>query len=154
MEPKFLADSMLGKLARWLILLGYDARYAHGAGVADLELLEAAHREGRVFLTRDTKIPAVAGLRMIVVRGQRFEDQLKQVQLEMGLKPDRKKLFTRCTYCNLALEELSKEQALPLVPPLVRELTTPFFRCPSCKRMYWSGTHTERTVKRLEKLGL
>ncbi|MBI3552041.1 MAG: Mut7-C RNAse domain-containing protein [Elusimicrobia bacterium] len=154
MEPKFLADSMLGKLARWLILLGYDASYAQGQGQTDLELLEVAHREGRVFLTRDTKIPAVEGLRMIVVRTQRFEDQLKQLQRELGLKPDRKRLFTRCTYCNAALDELTREQALPLVPPLVRELKTPFFRCPSCKRMYWNGTHTERTIKKLEKLGL
>ena len=152
--PKFLADSMLGKLARWLVLLGYDARYAHVKGETDLELLEQAHREGRVFLTRDTKIPAVAGLRMVVVRGQRFEDQLLQVQKELGLKPDRRKLFSRCTYCNEPLTPLSRDEALPLVPPLVRELKTPFFRCPSCKRMYWSGTHTERTIKRLEKLGL
>src|SRR5258708_2699425 len=121
MEPKFLADSMLGKLARWLIIMGYDAAYAEGVGKSDLELLEQAHREGRIFLTRDMKIPDVAGLRKIVVRTQRFEEQLKQIQQELALKPDRKKLFSRCTYCNVALEELPREAPLPLVPPLVRE---------------------------------
>jgi len=154
MEPKFLADSMLGKLARWLIMLGFDASYAQGIGVTDLELLEQAHREGRVFLTRDTKIPEVAGLRKVVVRTQRFEEQLKAVFKELGLKVDRSKLFTRCTYCNEALESLTREQALPLVPNLVRLLDTPFWRCAKCKRMYWNGSHTERTIKKLDKLGL
>lgn len=152
--PRFLADSMLGKLARWLILLGYDARYASRPGQPDLELLEEAHREGRVFLTQDRKIPAVAGLRMVVVTGKRFEDQILQLKAELGLKPDRAKLFTRCTYCNEPLTRLTKEEALPLVPPLVRELDTPFFRCAKCRRLYWNGTHTERTIKRLDKLGL
>jgi hypothetical protein len=153
-ELRFLADSMLGKLARWLIILGYDAAYAQGVGKSDLELLEQAHREGRVFLTRDTKIPEVEGLRKIVVRNQRFEEQLRQLKTELGLRMEPKRLFTRCTYCNEALEELARETALPLVPPLVRELKTPFFRCPKCRRMYWQGTHTERTVNKLYKLGL
>ena len=153
-EPKFFADSMLGKVARWLILLGYDTRFAGEDKRPDIELLEAAHREGRVFLTRDTKIPAVSGLRMIVIREQRFEEQLARVLRELDLKPDRKRLFTRCTYCNAALEDLPREQALALVPPLVRELDTPFFRCPLCARVYWNGTHTDRTVKKLERMGL
>ena len=153
-EPRFLADSMLGKLARWLILLGYDARYAQAKGETDLELLEQAHREGRIFLTRDAKIPEVAGLRKILVRPTRFEQQLAHVLRTLGLKPDRAKLFSRCTYCNLPLEALAREEALPLVPPLVRELQTPFFRCPKCARMYWTGTHTERAIKKLDSLGL
>lgn len=153
-EPKFLADSMLGKLARWLVLLGYDARFVGGDGRADIELLEQAHREGRVFLTRDTKIPEVAGLLKIVIREQRFEEQLVHVLRELSLKPDRKRLFTRCTYCNEKLEALAREEALPQAPPLVRELPTDFFRCPSCRRLYWNGTHTERTIKKLDRMGL
>lgn len=153
-EPKFLADSMLGKLARWLILLGYDACFVRADGRADLELLEQAHREGRVFLTRDTKIPEVAGLRKLVLREQRFEEQLAHVLRELALKPNRKRLFTRCTYCNELLKTVLREEALPQVPPLVRSLRTDFFRCPSCLRFYWNGTHTERTVKKLARMGL
>lgn len=153
-ELRFLADSMLGKLARWLILLGYDARYVGDDGRSDAELLEQARREDRVFLTRDTKIPEVAGLRKIVIREQRFEPQLAQVLRESGLKPDRKRLFTRCTTCNRALETLTRDEALPLVPPLVRELETAFFRCPQCLRVYWNGTHTARTIEKLERMGL
>src|SRR5579884_4221436 len=146
-EPKFLLDSMLGKLARWLVLLGYDARWAGVDGRSDLELLEEAHREGRVFVTRDTKIPDVAGLTKIVVRPQRFEEQLTLVLRALSLKPDLARLFTRCTYCNEPLAVVPRERALPRVPPLVRELDTPFFECPKCARVYWNGTHTERTIK-------
>lgn len=153
-EPRFLADSMLGKLAKWLILLGYDTRFVGADARPDLELLEEAHREGRVFLTRDTKIPEVRSLRKIVLREQRFEEQLLSVLEQFSLKPDRRRLFTRCTYCNRMLEILAREEALPQVPPLVRRLETEFFRCPSCRRIYWNGTHTERTIRKLERLGL
>jgi len=145
---------MLGKVARWLVLLGYDAAFVGADGRPDTVLLEQARREGRVFLTRDTRIPAVAELRMLVIRAQSFEEQLRCVLGEMGLQPERKRLFTRCTCCNLALEPVVREAALALVPPLVRELPTAFWRCPGCRRMYWNGTHTQRTVKKLERMGL
>ena len=111
-ETKFLADSMLGKLARWLIMLGYDTAYGGSDGRPDSALQEQALREGRVFLTRDTRIPEIAGLRMVLVRQDRFEEQLRFVLKALGLKPDRKRLFTRCTYCNLALETVPREEAL------------------------------------------
>jgi uncharacterized protein with PIN domain len=153
-EPLFLADSMLGKLARWLIILGYDTAYGGAAGRTDASLQEQAQREGRVFLTRDTRIPEVAGLRMILVRPHRFEEQLRFVLKELRLKPDRKRLFTRCTYCNLALGPVPRDEAQTLVPPLVRELRADFWRCSGCKRMYWNGTHTERTAQKLDRWGI
>lgn len=154
MEPRFLADSMLGKLSRWLVLLGYDARFAGTDGRSDLELLEQAHREGRVFLTRDRKIPVVRNLRMVVIREPHLEAQLLRVLKEMQLQPERKLLFTRCACCNAPLASLPRDEALSLVPPLVRTLETPFFRCPVCRRVYWNGTHTERTLKKFEKMGV
>jgi hypothetical protein len=153
-EPRFLADSMLGKLARWLIILGYDAAYGGEAGRPDSSLQEQAKSEGRVFLTRDTRIPRVAGLRMLVVRPTRFEDQLRFVLKVLELKPDRQRLFTRCTYCNEALDSVPREEALAQVPPMVRELQTEFWRCAKCRRMYWGGTHTARTVEKLERWGI
>lgn len=154
LEPRFYADAMLGKLARWLILMGYDAKWAGHRPRADLELLEECHREGRVFLTRDTGIPEVAGLRKLVLREQAFEGQLRRVFKLLGLKADPSRFFTRCSYCNLPLESVPREEALALVPPLVKELDTAFWRCPSCKRMYWEGTHSERARDKIKRLGL
>ena len=72
----------------------------------------------------------------------------------LGLKPDRKRLFTRCTYCNEPLESVPREEALTLVPPLVRELQTDFCRCGKCRRMYWGGTHTQRAIDKLDRWGI
>lgn len=145
---------MLGKLARWLMILGFDAKWAGNSTKTDLELLEEARREGRIFVTRDQGIPAVQGLPMIVLREQPVEAQLTRLFRDLGLRADLGKLFTRCTYCNAALELLKREEALPLVPELVRTLDTPFWRCPTCKRLYWNGTHVERTIKKIKRLGL
>jgi uncharacterized protein with PIN domain len=153
-EPRFLADSMLGKVARWLVILGYDALYAGADGRSDAELMEQAAKEGRVFLTRDAKIPDVRGVRKLVIHSQRFEGQLRQIFKELSLRPDRARLFTRCTYCNRELIKLAREEALPQVPPMVRELETEFFQCAECRRVYWMGSHTDKTVAKLERFGL
>jgi uncharacterized protein with PIN domain len=143
---------MLGKLARWLVLMGRDADHA-GPRVTDLELVGRALRERRVFLTRDRGVPEVPGLRLVRIADPRLELQLKQVFAELGLDPDPARWFTRCAECNAPLETLTREQALPSVPPKARELDTVFRRCPACARVYWDGTHVERARKRLEGWG-
>jgi hypothetical protein len=145
---------MLGKLARWLAILGYDAKFAGVDGRSDLELLRQAQSEGRIFVTRDRGIPVVAGVRQVVVLDEDFEAQLRQLAAELALKPDRARLFSRCAYCNEPLETLTSEEAMPLVPPKVRTLATPYWRCRVCGRLYWNGTHTDRIVATLRRLGL
>ncbi|MDE2490828.1 MAG: Mut7-C RNAse domain-containing protein [Elusimicrobia bacterium] len=150
--PSFLADAMLGKLARWLSLMGWDAVPADPRAT-DLELLARASREGRVFLTRDRRVPEVAGLRRVLVESPRLEAQLKQVLGDLGLAADPARWFTRCAMCGAALADLPREAALPLVPPKVRELDTSFRRCPECRRVYWEGTHVERARQKLARWG-
>jgi uncharacterized protein len=145
---------MLGKLARWLAILGYDAKFAGVDGRSDLELLRQAQSEGRIFVTRDRGIPDVAGLRKVVILEQDFEAQLRRLAAELSLKPEPARLFSRCGYCNEPLEALTRDEALPLVPPKVRTLDTPFWRCRTCGRLYWNGTHTDRVVETLRRLGL
>lgn len=154
MEPRFLVDAMLGKLARWLAIIGYDAEFAGGTGRPDLELLAEAQTEGRIFVTRDGRIPDVAGVRKIVLRDAGHEDQLRQLAAELGLKADPARLFTRCAWCNKPLETVPREEALPLVPPKVRTLDTPFWRCRACSRLYWNGTHTDRVRETIRRAGL
>jgi len=153
-EPKFLADCMLGKLARWLVILGYDAAFATGAETDDLKLLERAKAEGRIFLTRDTRIPEIQGLRKLVLPEPGFETQLKRVLRETGLKADPARFFTRCTLCNAPLDEVAREEVVSEIPEKVLELDTAFFRCPKCRRLYWSGSHVERTLCKLRKAGI
>lgn len=153
-EPAFLADAMLGRLARWLAMLGYDSSFAGAGRKTDFDIAWRAREEGRVLLTRDTRIPVFAGLRTVVIRGQRFEDQLRQVFAEMGLKAAPERLFSRCTLCNLPVRAVPREEAMPKVPEKVRALDTPFFTCPGCARMYWNGTHVDRVLEKLRGLGL
>ena len=152
-EPKFFADCMLCKLAKWLALMGYDSRFAGAGERGDLELVGEAKKEGRIFLTRDGKIPDVRGVRKIVIKEKRLEEQLRRVLRELGLKPDRRRFFTRCAACNAVLEPAPREEALKAVPPRVREHAVEFFRCPACARLYWSGTHVENTLKKMEQMG-
>lgn len=143
---------MLGKLARWLALMGYDAEYPREPA-ADRDLVDRAVREGRVFLTRDRLIPPVKGARRVVLSDARLEVQLRQVFQELGLKPDPEKWFTRCGECNVALETLPLEEGRRLAPPLARERATYYRRCPKCARLYWDGTHVERTREKLADWG-
>jgi uncharacterized protein with PIN domain len=145
---------MLGKLARWLLILGYDTAWARGADPGDLFLLERARREDRILLTRDARIPEVKGLRKIVLRSQRFEEQLRQVLAALSLKPDPARLFQRCTLCNVAIEAVAREAVLAELPEKVRSMDTDFFRCPSCRRLYWAGTHVENTLAKLKEAGI
>jgi len=145
---------MLGKLARWLLILGYDTAWARGEDPGDLFLLERARREDRILLTRDARIPEVKGLRKLVLRSQRFEEQLRQVLKAFGLKPDPARLFRRCTLCNVLIEAVAKEEVLAELPEKVRALDTGFFRCPACRRLYWTGTHVENTLAKLKDAGI
>lgn len=153
-EPRFLADRMLGKLARWLALLGYDARRAGDHEIDDAVLMAAARREGRVLLTRDRRMPRVQGLTILVLREPGFEGQLAEVLRAFGLKPDPGRFFSRCSLCDARLLDVRREDVLAELPEKVRTLDSRIFRCPSCRRLYWLGTHVERARALLSRLGL
>ncbi|MBI4057604.1 MAG: Mut7-C RNAse domain-containing protein [Elusimicrobia bacterium] len=150
--PKFLVDGMLGQLAKWLIMLGYDAKIVPDGPRAELDMVIDALREGRVLLTRDTKLAPARGLKMLVLREQHLEDQLAKVLRELGLKPDPKKFMTRCTLCNQDLVKAERKEVLSGIPPKVRKLRTMFHRCPSCGKLYWRGTHVKNAKTKLSTL--
>lgn len=125
-----------------------------GEGRSDLDLLRQAQAEGRIFVTRDRRIPEVAGLRKVVISSEGRDEQLRELLRELPLKPDPARMFSRCADCNVPLDSLPREAALPLVPPKVRTLDTPFWRCPKCGKLFWNGTHAERILAKVRRLGL
>jgi uncharacterized protein with PIN domain len=153
MPPKFIADHMLGRLARWLRILGYDTFFAadpaSGAGQAleDAAIARLAQAEDRWVLTRDTQFLRRRGLRGLLIEAETIEAQLVQVVRAFGLTSHR--LFTRCLVCNTHLEEIAKPAVAGLVPPYVYRTQAQFRRCPACGRIYWRGTHWARMVERL-----
>ena len=144
--PAFVADVMLGRLAKTLRMLGYDVAYRSDASDDAVRLL--ALREGRVVLTRDHEIAATSlPIRVVLVEGDRVADQLRHVVRALGLSVDESRLFTRCLLCNDPVVELPAEGARDLVPQYVHRTQARFARCPSCGRIYWAATHVERARK-------
>jgi uncharacterized protein with PIN domain len=153
-EPavKFAADRMLGRLAKWLRLLGFDTLY--GPQLAGPALARAARPEGRVVLTRDQRMRRHAeGLVLLFIEGDHFREQLRQVLTIYRLDPWAQ-LLTRCSRCNLPIEPVAKERVAGRVPPYVWETQAAFSRCPSCRRIYWPATHDQRIRDELARLGM
>lgn len=154
---RFLADAMLGHLARWLRIMGYDTAWEPEG--EDGALVRRALEEERILLTRDRRLAEEWRIRNVVVLDEEHPSgQLRQVVGRLGLTW-REGLFTRCSRCNeplaaLPVEEVRRRQedAERPVPERVLEKASRFRRCPSCGRVYWEGSHAERIRRRLERL--
>jgi uncharacterized protein with PIN domain len=139
---QFLADAMLGRLARWLRVLGYDTIYE--PALSDRELVLRANAEARVVLTRDRQLLRdLKPSRALELTSDAPLEQLGVVIADCALEPPAE-LFTRCLLCNCVLDELPPNEAVALVPPKSRDLPGPVRRCPQCRRVYWSGSHARR----------
>ena len=141
--PQFVADCMLGRLARWLRILGFDTWYFRE--IDDRELLELHAETGRVLLTRDTYLVRCRGVgRHVLVGSDGWEDQLRQVVTALSLNVRSERMLTRCLLCNLPLEKLAPEEAYGRIPDYVAGSTSAFRGCRSCDKVYWAGTHRKR----------
>jgi uncharacterized protein with PIN domain len=154
MEIRFIADSNVGKLARWLRIMGYDALFFNN--IDDDRLIDIALKEKRIVLTRDTQIMrrrvvTNGQMKVILLQTDNPEEQLRQVVKELKLDYHLGQ-FTRCLECNQSLLPKTKEEMKDLVPPYVFRTQNQYMQCPSCRRIYWRGTHWQRMKKELERL--
>ncbi|MGH7831342.1 MAG: Mut7-C RNAse domain-containing protein [Candidatus Binatia bacterium] len=146
---KFVADKMLGRLARWLRIMGQDAAY--GPHLSGRGLLRAARREGRVILTRDQSIRRMNPPEYLMIESDRFREQLKQVVRQYHLDP-LENAFTRCVECNTPFELMTKESVREKVPPYVFSTQDRFSFCRKCQRIYWPATHQQKMLEELKAL--
>lgn len=147
-EMRFLADTMLGRLATWLRLLGYDTAFR--PELDDGGLARVARAEDRVLLTRDVELTRRRGLLYELIESDKIAEQLEQVFKRFGLHA--REAFSRCAECNVPLDEASKESVRGSVPPYVFQTMTRFRRCPRCQRVYWRGTHWARMLAQMEDI--
>ena len=140
MEARFVADAMLGRLAKWLRILGYDTLY--DPTWSDAQLARLARAEERILLTRDLGLAKRLGVRVLVIADQDLPSQLDQLHRELGLEAVAP--LSRCPACNELLEEIPKDYAWGQVPPYVFCTQGEFRLCPACNRFYWRGTHWQR----------
>jgi uncharacterized protein len=152
MRPDFLCDAMLGHLARWLRLLGFDAEYVPPE-MPDGDALARATATGRVLVTRDAHLAArasSAGAVAVEVPRGALEDELAHVLRSSGASVDASAWFTRCSRCSGLLEPVTPGEVEGRVPPKVMENRTAFYRCPRCGQIYWEGTHAPPIRRVLE----
>ena len=151
-EPiKFAADRMLGRLAKWLRVIGQDVIY--GRHLSGYGLIRAARSEKRLILTRDRGLKNKQPPEFIFIDSNDYHEQLRQVveacQLRIGGA-----LFTRCLNCNSVLQARLKDSVETLVPPYVFSTHVEFFWCPECRRVYWPATHHQKMLEELKKIGV
>ncbi|OPL17466.1 MAG: hypothetical protein AVO38_00300 [delta proteobacterium ML8_D] len=139
---KFIADIMVGKLARYLRMAGYDVLYDNNA--SDDRILKTALKTDRVVLTRDTlmltrKEFKNGTIKYLFIKNDSLKNQLAQVksELKIPLKPN----LIRCIECNQKLMIVKKEDVKDKVPPYVFKTQKNFMYCKNCEKYYWRGTH-------------
>ena len=150
---RFIVDNNVGKLAKWLRIMGYNTLFFNGSN--DSRMIAIALAEERAVLTKDTQIMkrrvVTSGrLKAILIQSDEPELQIYQVidslHLDCQFKP-----FTICLECNQPLLEKSKQQVKDLVPPYVFQTQSQYMECPTCHRIYWRGTHWQAMTKKLRK---
>ncbi|MGD2112293.1 MAG: Mut7-C RNAse domain-containing protein [Gammaproteobacteria bacterium] len=149
--PRFIVDVNLGRLARYLRLLGFDSRY--GNDLRDAEVARISVAETRTVLTRDR---ALLQQRVIThgyfVRSDQPLEQVREVLARLDLyrlvRP-----FTRCTRCNGRLERVDKQAVLAELQPRTREYYNEFQRCTCCGQIYWKGSHFARAARLVAFMG-
>ena len=150
--PRFLADRMVGTLAKWLRLLGYDTVYM--PEVSPTSVKREARRQGRILLTRRTCFLNQRDMPPFVfIRADRFREQLKQVCTDLRLKVS-SSLLRRCSICNQELEAIDRERVQSRVPAYVWQTQSTFLHCRKCQRVYWNATHRERIIEELRHMGM
>jgi len=145
---RFIADAMLGTLAKWLRILGYDTLF--DPDLNDHQLVRLARAEGRVLLTRDRELAQRRGICVLLVASEDLDAQIGQVLADLHLEPDRS--FSRCPVCNEPLVETDRETARSRVPAYVAQTHTRFKSCPVCQRIYWRGTHWQQMDDQLARI--
>ncbi len=149
---KFICDRMLGTLAKWLRIFGFDTYYANSK-IDDAELLEVAKKENRTLLTRDKELIYNArreNLKIIKINTTDLDEQLRLVL--QNVKIDETKFLSRCTLCNTVLDEIKKENVQNNVPKKVFENNEEFWFCPKCNKHYWMGSHYDKMLKKIGEI--
>jgi len=141
---------MLGTLAKWLRVCGFDTYYAK-RHMKDKELIDIAKKENRVIITRDKELIYDARreqIKSIKIETHILDEQIKKI-LEK-IKFDKKYVLSRCLVCNNILDKISKKEVKEKVPAKVYESHEKFFFCSKCDKIYWKGTHYNKMIEKME----
>lgn len=147
---KFIADFTLGRLARWLRILGQDTIFYNKLD-KDM-LIRIGKEKGRIILTKDTKLIKRRDIGdHLFITSNRIYDQVKEVvnHYRLGCEDT---LFTRCIICNTELIYIERGEIKGMVPDFVFNSKDRFYECHNCKRIFWEGTHKEKMKRKIEEI--
>lgn len=148
--PCFAAEKTLGKLCKWLRLLGFDTLYE--PELSGREFVASLEKD-RILLTRTRRIQKqFASCRLIFIESDHLENQLSQVFRELGLKSEHMRPFSRCLQCNAPIVAVEKNSLRDRVPDYIFQTHDHFQKCPECDRIYWPGSHTRRGIEKIRQL--
>jgi len=143
---------MLGTLAKWLRIFGFDTFYAN-ADISDDDLFGIAKKENRVLITRDKELIQKArreNLKTVEIKTVDLDEQLTQVLSDVDV--DKNTVLSRCTICNGILEDIKKNDVKDRVPEKVFSNNDVFWFCPGCNKVYWKGSHYDKMVNKIDKI--
>jgi len=149
---KFIADGMLGKLTRWLRILGHNVKYSNR--LDDNQLLTIAKKERRILLTRDLELYQQAtakGVNAFYFEGTDEAERLAQLAKRFGIKLEVDMTISRCPKCNTRVKPIEKEKIADKVEKSTFTYYNEFWQCPKCEQIYWQGAHWTRIRKTLEQ---
>ena len=149
--PRFVADVMLGRLAKWLRIAGFDVLYSNR--FCDNELISLSNKENRILLSLDSRLLVRKSVKnFIFLEDPSLKEQIRQV-LDFTHSTRFPAPLSRCLSCNESLKDVPQESVRHQVPAYVYKTQSHFKSCPRCRKVYWSGTHRKSVLNALEKLG-
>ena len=149
---KFVLDGMLGKLARWLRMLGHDVKYSNSSD--DAQLLAMAKKEQRILLTRDFELyqhATAKGVDAFYMEGQTEAERLAELAGRFDVELEIDMATSRCPKCNTRVKPVSKEEVEGKVEKSTFEHYSEFWKCPKCGQIYWQGAHWTKIRKTLKE---
>ena len=146
MALQFAADRTLGKLAKWLRILGFDTTFE--SDFAAESFYEHLQKD-RIVLTRTRAIKKqFSDHRLVFITSNYLNVQLKQVISEIGICQADTRPFSRCIQCNIPIVDVDPDDVCDLIPDYICETHQDFHQCPQCHRIFWPGSHTKRSQKK------
>ena len=149
---KLICDQMLGTLAKWLRIYGFDTFYADSK-MDDTELINISKNEKRVLITRDKNLLQIARkekLKVIEINTTDIDQQINKVISHVKVVTS--KVLSRCILCNTRIDEIKKDEIKQMVPKRVFDSNEKFWYCPNCKKIYWKGSHYEKMIEKINNL--
>jgi uncharacterized protein len=151
MVMKFLCDDNLGKLAKYLRLMGFDTAFT--AIISNGELIAKMLKEDRLVITRDRRLAdRIETGRIVVVDIDSPEEQLRQIMKKLAIPIIRERFFSRCLICNEVCREINANEIKDKVFPYILKTKNQFRQCPKCDRIFWQGSHYRHMIAKLDKI--